>query len=105
MSNVEASSDGYISVSRDYWSTSDRIKDVHWVGGLRSQLKCGFWNYELAKEENQELQDYLSTGVMEGFRVIDKHAPVKSYFCENYNSVLYGESTEYINDFIYRRLS
>lgn len=77
---------------------------MNWIGGLRSQLKPNYWEFELANEEDLELKDYLKTGINEGFRVIDKQAPVKSYFCENYNSVLFGESTSFINDLIVTEL-
>lgn len=31
------------------WTTTNRINDTHSIGGYRSQLKRGYWNYELSK--------------------------------------------------------
>lgn len=55
-------------------------------------------------ESDEEMKNYLLHGVKQGFQVVDKNAPISSYFCENYKSVLVGESSEYVNNLIIQEL-
>lgn len=87
------------------WSTYDRIKDKNFAGGLRSQLKPGYWDIELSKEPNQEFAEYIRQGVHHGFRIVDKDVSVPEYICANYNSVLQGESAEFVNHLIISELT
>lgn len=86
------------------WSTTDRVKDTGYVGGLRSQLKPRFWYFELSKELDQDLVEYLWSGVYHGFRIVDTDADISGYLCSNYSSVLENESAEFINSLIMQEL-
>lgn len=87
------------------WTTTDRVSDVHFVGGLRSQLKPGFWNVELSKETDATFAEYIYRGVNEGFKIVDDDANIPEYYRENYNSVLHGESAEFVNKLIISELT
>lgn len=88
----------------DFWTTQRRVHDVGYVGGLRSQLKPEFWIYELSKETDVQLSEYLGNGVLRGFTIVDSDANVPGYFCPNYQSVLQGESSDDIDKLIVSEL-
>lgn len=82
------------------WSTTKRVHDNHYIGGIQSQLKVGYCENELQHESDRELREYLEYGVKQGFRIVDKDVSVPNYFCKNYNSVLNQDSGKYINDLL-----
>lgn len=86
------------------WTTSDRICDYNFIGGLRAQLKPSFWEKELIDEWDENLALYIREGVHNGFRIVDMEANVPEYMCANYNSVLVGESAEFVNNLIISEL-
>lgn len=69
------------------WTTSHRINDRSFIGGLRSQLKPNYWHYELRQEQDSELANYLSDGIHNGFTIVDECANIIDYDCHNYKSV------------------
>lgn len=85
-------------------TTFEWIKDVGLIGGLNSQLKPNYWEYELNCESDENLANYLREGVNEGFTIVDKNANVASYNCNNYKSELQGDSATCINSLIVTEL-
>lgn len=49
---------------------------------------------------DKDLAKYLSEGIHEGFTIVDECANVNSYDCDNYRSVVYGDSAMCIDSLI-----
>lgn len=72
------------------WSIVDvilELPDVHYVGGIRSQLRPKAWLNILTSGSGYDPDiRYLLEGITFGFKVIDHHAFIPSYYSKNYSS-------------------
>lgn len=67
--------------------------DVHYIGGLRSQLHPKAWLYMLSFGSAYDPDIlYLLNGIYFGFKVVDVDAKVDRYFCKNYSSCILPEN-------------
>lgn len=70
---------------------------THVITGVRSQLNPKMWLSELRFEHEEYLKSYLKQGVIHGFKIIDDDIQIMPYECENYQSVLKGDSWKCID--------
>lgn len=61
----------------------NRINDVHYIGGIRAQLKVCAWYRELEFETDDVLREFIRGGVTNGFAIVDEGAVVINYFSQN----------------------
>lgn len=63
------------------------LPDVHYVGGVRSQLRPKSWLHILTAGSGYDPDiRYLLEGITFGFKVIDHDAMIDPYYCTNYSS-------------------
>lgn len=63
----------------------DRINDVHYIGGLRSQMKLKAWTREINSVIGYDKKEYLLNGITNGFPIVDTEM-IPRYECANYGS-------------------
>ena len=56
---------------------------MHLIGGVPSQMKMRGWLKELSFETDQQLRDYLTFGIVNGFNIVDPGAIVEPYMRKN----------------------
>lgn len=78
-----------------FFTTSERLNDSHYIGGLPSQMKLQAWEYELKYVSNQGQREYLHSGIKHGFKIVDDGI-IPFYECNNYISCLAPAANEYI---------
>lgn len=78
----------------------DRVVDQGCVGGLYSQLKPSAWLHEMQWEDDNVLSDFISNGVLNGFKIVNDDAVIEPYHCRNYRSVLEPEAFNFVNDLL-----
>lgn len=71
---------------------------------LGSQMHIPGWRHELSYENDSSLRNYLSSGIENGFLIIDEDSSVPVYECLNYSSVLAGPAFEYVDGIIKNEL-
>lgn len=80
-----------------FLDVSHRINDIHYIGGIRSQLKVDAWRYELSFEPDCEKRQFLSNGIAHGFRIVDSDKCIPVYDCPNYKSCYESKANSYLN--------
>lgn len=63
----------------------DRINDIHYIGGQRSQMKLGAWQREIEFMDDTIHRDCLLEGILHTFPIVDS-GNIPQYECANYNS-------------------
>lgn len=67
--------------------------DIHYIGGLRSQLNPKSWLSMLTSGDGFDPDIlYILNGIYFGFKVIDEHVDIGPYFCKNYGSCFVGNN-------------
>ena len=79
---------------------SVRLQDKHYVGSQQSQMNLHAWEYYLEFEMDPEIKDFLHTGVLNGFAIVDSLDNISGYENGNYRSVLFGEAHNCIDKLI-----
>lgn len=64
---------------------ADRISDINYIGGQRSQMKLGAWHHELSFLDDLNRRNYLLSGIRDGFPIVDS-VNIPRYECSNYKS-------------------
>lgn len=77
----------------------------HHVNLLGSQLNIPGWIHELHHENDDNLRNYLTYGITNGFLIVDEHCDIGSYERSNYSSVLSGDAFECVNRIVLDELS
>lgn len=78
-----------------FFTMTERIEDIHYIGGLASQVKPRAWQHELKYVYDYSQHEYLMSGIMQGFRIVDEGL-IPSYECVNYNSCEVSPAKEYM---------
>lgn len=61
--------------------------DVHYIGGLCSQLRPKAWLNVLRDDKGCDPDiHFILNGIFFGFKVVDVNANIASYSCKNYGS-------------------
>ena len=81
-------------------STDIRIQPRHFIGNQSSQMNMSAWEYYLQFEQDVSVKDYLSTGVRDGFSIVDDISIIPGYVNDNYKSVLVGDAYTCIDKLI-----
>lgn len=96
----------YVPVLVDYSLECATISDFsHPVNSLGSQLNIPGWDHELAFENDDNLREYLTFGVKNGFLIVDENCDIPTYESPNYASVRTGEAHAFVDKLIRDELS
>lgn len=71
---------------------------------LSSQLKIPAWNYELGFENDQNLRNYMSYAINNGFLIVDEDAHIAQYERKNYGSAVSGTAFNFVDGLIQEEL-
>ena len=77
----------------------------HLIGGLFSQMNLVGWEHELAYETDDNLKEYLLTGIRDGFRIVNPLDDIPVYHANNYSSVMEGKAYDFVDNLILEELS
>lgn len=80
--NKQQNGDNTGSVSNEL---CDRIHDVHYIGGLQSQMKLQAWTREIDSANGVHDKDYLLNGITHGFPIVETES-IPRYERANYSS-------------------
>ena len=76
----------------------------YFLGGLPIQWNLEAWEHELKYENDIDLRNYLSKGVLNGFDIVD-NVDIAPYHQKNYSSATKGDAKKYIDNLFQTEIS
>lgn len=84
--------------------TIGRPYKAHYIGGIRSPLVPSSWEREMECFEQNDMIQFIRSGVSFGFPIVDNDVEIDHYVCDNYNSAKYGPANKFITDLFKQEL-
>ena len=77
----------------------------HKIGGLFSQMNVVSLENKLLYENDDNLHEYLSFGITNGFYIVNPNEVIEGYICKNYSSVLKGDAYKFVDNLMREELN